>query len=509
MSDPTAAQIAADGVDPTYEVQLWDGGSWVSVAGDVVRVSHALATTGDLGGFLFGTGRAVGAEVAIDAALFATGWQARRIRIGYGLGASNRVIRFTGVITGRSRSGRDGVWRCGGLDALLAGVKVWSPLIVGRPAATATSATSVEDPTSGSYRGGILNYIAWASGGRPLAQAASYPAALFYYEFQRSLLEIPYAWVSGENLWNEADRICKASGGQIYQDDSGTLRYVNPLGLAEGSATYTFTDADLTPSQYEAQNAGPYETASEESDLRSVLSAVSCTYVRRARLGYQEVYNQTNPVRDPIRPGETVTLTLDTQLPLAAPELIAVETDSAIQRTLARPSAAQLVTTIADRKATRVVVTLTNAHTEPILLYGIRLKGTPVGAIETGSASYSGTTALNSDRVLEVPDNALIQTASQARRLCRLIWDFQSGERGIITLTGCPYDHRRSVGELVLFTSADWGETAVPCRIAAIRPTGDGFMDVDLGRSVGLPVRSQFYVIGGSYANATIRELSY
>jgi hypothetical protein len=112
-----------------------------------------------------------------------------------------------------------------------------------------------------------------------------------------------------------------------------------------------------------------------------------------------------------------------------------------------------------------------------------------------------------------VEDNPLIQARSHAERLCRMVYDFHSAERGRIPLPGCPMDTRRYLGEPVYFTSAHaatgWGETETLCRIVSISVTGDGFMDVDLGRAEGLPVRSDFYLIGTAYSTSDELQLSY
>lgn len=512
MADPTAAQIAADVTQPTYAVQLWNGSGWSGdIAADVVRVTHEAATSGDLAGFGFGTGRAWSASIAIDRALFGYDWRRRRVRIGYGFGTSDAVVRFVGVITGRDRDGTDGTWACAGLEALVRGEKLWSPLLRRRPGFTATSVSSIEDPANTAWRGGLGNWILWQIGGRPLAQAGTYPSALFYYDCEQAIIAPEWSWTSGENPWNELDRLCKACGGQVFQDDDGVLRYTSPTGLAANAPSYTFTDAVLTEDQRETLNAGPYETKREQADTEDTVTAVTCSYTSRVLQGYQEVYGDTEARI--VAAGATVTLQLDTQLPIYSPATVRVEYDAGIVRNAARPAPSHLVATITGRAATRFTLTLQNTLGEPIVVYALRLFGRPISAGEPGGVSYSTTSELNTARVLEIPDNPFIQARSHAERLARMVFDYYAGERGLITLTGCPYDPRRFVGEPVYFTSANaavgWNETATPCRITAIRPGGDGFMDVDLGRAAGLPIRSEFFVIGQTYASADVRQMGY
>lgn len=509
MSDPTAAQISADVTQPTYEVQIWDGSSWQAQTANVEHVTHNVQITGDLGGFAFGVGRSLSAEVTIDKAAFGTAWRGKRIRIGYGFATSNKVTKFVGVITGRARGRESGTWRCEGLDVLIEGEKIWSPLFVKRSIATRTTLTSIEDPSNAGYRGGPINYLFWAVGGRPLKQAASYPNALFYYSCEQALLGPKYAWHAGENPWNELERLVQVCGGQVYQDDSGVMRYVGPFSLAQGTPTYTFTDAPLTAEQRVSLNAGPYEDHSEDSTLEQTVTAVTCTFTTRLVQGFQQVYEQVDPLDRPIRPGQTVTLTCDTQLPIYDANRVTVEVDAGINRLGAKPTASQLVATITDRKATRFTVTLQNTASDPISVYALRLRGRPISAGPPETVFFSASGELDTTRVLEVPDSALIQARSHGERLCRMLWDFHVGEHGLITLTGCPMDTRRYVGEPVSFTSSAWGETNTKCRIVAIRPTGDGFMEVELGRAGVLPVATDFFIIGQSYADADVRQLAY
>lgn len=509
MSDPTATQIAADVTQPTYEVQIWNGSTWVSQIANVEHVSSGVQITGELGGFAFGASRGLSAEVTIDKAAFGVAWKGKLIRIGYGFETSDKVVKFVGVITGRARGRTSGTWRCEGLDVLIEGQKIWSPLFVKRPIATKTTISSIEDPSNPGYRGGPINYLFWVCGGRPYEQAGSYPNALFYYSCEQALLGPKYYWQAGENPWNELNRLVQVCGGQVYQDDSGVMRYASPFSLATGTPTYTFTDAALTAAQRVSQNAGPYEDCSEDSSLEQTVTTVTCTFTTRQVQGFQTVYEQADPLDRPIRPGETITLTCDTQLPIYDANRVAVEVDAGIVRPAQKPSAAQLVATITDRKATRFTVTLENTAAEPISVYAVRLRGRPISAGPPETVFFSASGELDQTRALEVPDSPLIQSRSHAERLCRMLWDFHVGDHGLITLAGCPMDTRRYVGEPVFFTCSAWGETNTPCRIVAIRPTGDGFMDVDLGRSADLPVASDFFIIGQAYGDSAVRQLAY
>ena len=508
MTAPTRAQITADVTLPTFTVEVYTGASWVDVSADVVTVDHAMEATGDLAGFGFGVSRGATASVTFDAPQFATEWRGTPIRIKYGFSTSTKHERFVGIITGRSRSAEGGTWRCGGIDVRIEGAKLWSPPLSAfyrRPMATATGAATAEDPAMPGYDRGMFNWICWQTGGRPYEQAASYPNAVYYYSAEHALIAPEFSWVAGENAWEELGRLCRACGGQVYQDDLGVLRYVSPTGLARTSPTHTYTDTPQTAAQRAANGTEHYADISEDSNLESVLTGVTVPFVRRIVGGVQEIYTDQTPRT--VAAGVTATLTLDTQLPLFSFDRAEVE--CAVLRTVRKVNPAEAVVTASSVAAQRVLITVQNTLAEPIQINAVKLFGRPVSAGEEGSAYYSTSGVLQTGRTQEAPDNPYIQTEAHARMLARMLFDFYVGDRGLVSLTGCMYDPDRIVGEPVYLTYSGWAETAELCRIVAIRPSGGDSMDVDLGRADGLPVRDQHFLIGTTYASADTRALSY
>ena len=78
---------------------------------------------------------------------------------------------------------------------------LYSPMIERRPAATKTSASSVENPATGGYVAGLINWVLWQAGGRPYEQAGTYPTADFYYSCDQAILASDWGWVAGEDGW--------------------------------------------------------------------------------------------------------------------------------------------------------------------------------------------------------------------------------------------------------------------------------------------------------------------
>lgn len=510
MSDPTRAQISADVTLPTYQVELYLSGSWTDVSSDVLDISHRLETSNDVSGIAFGTVVSPRATVECHSAGLTRSWELTPIRISYGFSSSNKVRRFAGVITGRSRDAAGCTWECRGWDALIEGVEVRSPMFRRRPIATATSLTSIEDPTNGAYAAGIVNYILWQCGGRPYDQAASYPSALWYYACSHAVIRPEWTWIAGENPWQALQRFVRAAGGQLYQDNYGTMRYVDPLTLASGSATFTFTDAIQTAAQRAANNTAGYGSLSDRAEVERSVTGVTCTYVTRIVQGVQLVYEDTQARRlgPAAASDESLAVDLDTQLPLYSVDR--VERDAATVRTATPATTGEVTISITSQSSQRVSVLLTNDLTVPVQIDGLRVIGRPIAAGEEGTASYvPGGGSLNQGRVLPLEDSPWVQSARHARQLCRMAYDYYATAGTTITLTDVAYDPDRYVGELVALTNSAWNLSAVTHRIVALRPDGGAFMDVDLTPINGLPTISSVFVVGTSYSGSDSRELSY
>ncbi len=510
MAAPTRAQISADVTRPTYKTELFLTGSWTDVSADVDTMRHSVEATGDASGMAFGVVVTPSADVDFNIDGLARSWELTPIRISYGFSTSDLIPRFSGVITGRRRTPFGGTWQCRGWDALIEGKVVRSPLFKRRPIATATTLTSIEDPTNPAYAAGIVNYILWQCGGRPYEQAASYTSALWYYSCTHALIAPEWTWISGENPWQALQRFVRAAGGQLYQDDAGVLRYIDPLTFANGTAAHTYTDAAQSAAQRVTNDTAGYSDLSASDDLTDSVTGMTCAFVTRLVQGVQQVYEDTQPRPITEAGGEKDTLThhCDTTLPIFS--IDRVERDCAVQRTAYAPSTSEVTIGVTSSSSQRITVQVTNELGEPVQVDNIRVFGRPVSAGEEGTAEYiPGGGPLNEERTRPVEDNPWIQSARHARQICRMAYDFASQAGSVITLYDVAYDPDRYVGELVGLTNSAWNLTAEPHRIVALRPEDGSFMEVDLAPLNGLPTRADVFIVGTSYAGGDQRELSY
>lgn len=506
MAPPTRAEIEADVALPFSRVEIHDGAAWVNVSADIVSIEDVIEATqgGDAVGF--GVGIQPSLSIAIDQAAFDIAWEYRPVRISHGFGASSDIRRFIGLLTRRGRGYTSGVWQAEGWNVLISKTEIRSPLFRNRPVAVETTASSIDDPASVFYTGGLINYIFWQAGGRPYEQEATYPEAVFYYSLQPALMSPPFSWTHGENAMEAIYRCCRATGGVVYQDTQGVMRYIEPFSLADADPTFIYTDNKTNLGERVALNVGNYADISEDADIGPAVDTVICPFVIRQVQGVQEIYADKTPRL--IEAGETITLDLDTSLPFVS--LGTVTHVAAFPNNARTATTAQLTITVVSVLAQRITVLLANVTGSLIELFELKATGQPLMAAEQSTVTYTAASGRPYARDKTLEDMPLVQSRAYALRLCRLYWDFYSQPRPVVTLTDCGFDPDRTIGEIVGLDCAPWGYVAVPHRIIALRGKATGaLMDVDLSPITGLPRRRDYYIVDQAYGPADVRKVAY
>lgn len=493
MAPPTRPQIEAVVTLPTYLVEYNTGSGWVAVSADwVLDVSGAAESTAGTG-VQFGAEATAKATIRLDPQAASIPWEGTRVRISFGFATSDRVVRFVGVITEYDRDDEAVVWTAGGFDETIARTPIFSPLFHRRPAATATSATSVEDPTSPSYQAGLVNYICWQAGGRPYEQAASYPSATFYYSCGWAPIAPEWSWCGGENAWDELGRLARSCGMVIFQGADGVLRAQGALQLA-GTSAYTFTEAT-------------YGAIRERASRGETCGAVRCRFTARRLQSHQVVYEDTTPR---VLSGlSTLAITIEFQQPVYdlvfdSGTLLPI---GAVNITTLEGKGYSAAASIANLSATRATLTIGNDSNDPLVISRIQLRGRPIAPVEDGIAVVGSGTP---EREFDGDTGVYVQSRAHAERLAKLYLDTYAAARPTRTLSGCGYDPDRTVGEVVGLTNSAWGLSNVAHRITAIRHADTGAtMEVDLTPVAGLVASADVFVIGTSYSSGDTRQLSY
>lgn len=405
---------------------------------------------------------------------------------------------FTGVITQLHRTFDDCDIQASGMKALISATKIYSPMVVRRAVATKTTVSSTEDPTNPAYAAGLINYALWTCGGRPYEQAVSYPSAVFYYSCDHAIIAPSYAWLAGEDTWAECLRLAQASGGQMYQDADGVVRYKQVLGYAGVTAT-------------DSINLSDYESAEETTDPDIQQGNTwTCQYTPRRKLGTQQIADDTTPRH--VEPGETATIVIEPQNPIVSLETQSggtqLRSDALV---VARqdgervaPGASGYTHTLAV-SAARVTIVVTNASGLAFTVWRVTLRGDPVVAGEAGSVSAGIGTV---ERQIE--PSVYIQRRADAQRLAEMYATFYGAARPVVTISGCVHKPSRYVGQTVNVSNSIWGLTNVPHVILNIRHADTGMSaDYDLAYVGDLPDATQFFIVGVSYSAGTVKYLGW
>jgi hypothetical protein len=482
-----------------YLVELYYSAAWNSVAdSSVLEASGDWQVSGNRNNAIsFGDDTDTTFSARFISSVWANLSDKQPVRYTTTMSGDTTTRTFTGVVTKMHRTLDDCDIGAEGMKVLIAATKIYSPMFVRRPVATKTTASSIEDPTNGTYKAGLINYALWTCGGRPNAQSGSYPSAIFYYDCDHAILAPDYSWLAGEDSWAECLKLAQAAGGQMYQDASGVVRFKQVLGYAGASATDNIGMSDYAT----------IEAMTDPSVLQG--NKWTCQYTPRRRLGTQQVADDTTPRH--VEPGESVTIVIEPQNPLVALE-------TATGGTQLLPTALIIATQDGGRiaqgtgythtldfKAARATIVVTNAGSKAFTIWRVVLRGDPVVATESGSVSSgSGTT----ERQIE--PSVYIQRQSDAQRLAEMCATFYALARANVTVTGCVHKPSRFVGQTVNLSCTPWSMTNVAHVILSIKHDEAGIKaDYELANVSDLPDPSLFFIVGTSYSGSDVRYLGW
>jgi hypothetical protein len=484
-----------------YQVE-WNpsGSSWVDITSYVMSVEGDFQTSGTGNGIGFGDSSDATAKITVDptahgGSLSLATWAYVPIRVTFTANA-NTARGAAGVILEMQQDADKAVFSVVGYKQLISTVRAYSQLLRSRPLATKTTATSIENPATGGYAAGLLNWIMWQAGGRPYEQAGSYSGAAFYYSLAQAPIAPAYSWVAGEDGWLEALRCVRATGGQLYQRPDGVICYVSPLTIAGGSSVWTLTSAS-------------YASVERRSTARDVVSSFNCTYVPRVVAGMTEIISDTN-VRV-VAVGATITVELEPQYPFTSLQTASGGTQllaDAISATCydgTIPAQGSGYTHTLSYSAQHITLTITNAGALPFVIEKITLRGTPLVPTEAGTVTLGSGNPTQS-----IEDNPLIQSRSHAQRLARMALAFYGTARPIITASGVRYDPTiHQVGLCGTITVSAWGLSAAPAVILGVKHSESGLdCDLDVVVTTGLPTLSQYFLVQTASQVAT-KKIGY
>lgn len=484
-----------------YLVEWKPGATWDDITAYVVSVEGDFKTTGQGNGIAFGDSSDAGATLVVDpnatgAPLSVATWAYVPIRVTFTIDAG-AARGAAGVIITFEQPADTVTFNVIGYKQLISTIRVYSGLLTNRPAATKTTASSIEDPSDPSYVAGLLNWILWAAGGRPYEQAATYTTAVFYYSLTQAPIAPAYSWVAGEDAWSEAVKLVRAAGGQLYQRPDGVVSYVSPLSIAGGSALFSLTQDD-------------YQDITRKGSAEDTVNSFTTTYLPRVVAGMQEVVSDTTP--RVVAAGASVTIELEPQYPLAA-----LETASGGTQLLAEAISAtsydgtQILqgtgyTHLLFLAAQLVTIIITNVGSLPFVIEKITLRGQPLVPTEAGTMTIGSGTPTQT-----IEQNPLIQSRGHAQRLARMALAFYGTPRPIITARGCLYDPaNHQIGVAGTLDMSDWGLSSAPIVILGVTINDTGVSaDLDLVETTGLPRLSDYFLVQAASQSGTTKKIGY
>lgn len=484
----------------TYTVEVHSG-TWVTIDPNAIIAVDIQQQISGNDGLPIAFGEDTDTSATITAV--ATAWTAFLdripIRITYTINGTTSQQVFHGVAKERSRTLDEVSIKCAGLKDLMNTRRGYSPMFYRRPVATATSVTSVEDPTVSTYAGGLINWILWQAGARPAAQDASYPDAAFYYECDEAILAPDWSWVAGEPGWDEMLKLARASGGQVYQSSDGVIRYKQPLSFASGSATITLDES-------------VYATLEETIPTDQYATRVVASYTPRIARATQEVLSDTTPRL--IEAGAGLVFSLEPQYPLKSLEgtFDSSGTGSVDQTCFTVnyfdgtpvPYSGSGYTVAVSYLAQKITFGVQNWTARPILLNRITLRGEPVTAGETGNVTLGPAITTDGQAERTIEDSVYVQSKAHATRLANLTLALYGSARAVRTAGGCPYNPNITLGDTVYLTSSTFGLSAARHLVTDISTSDTGgettYRLLDLA---GLPATSEYYIVGTNHSGQT------
>lgn len=479
------------------------GGSWVDVTDYVMQVSGDFSSSGQGSGFLFGDSSEQRSSIQIDPrakspTLDLSAWAMMPWDVEFTVD-SNTDRGVAGIAIDVSEDQDTATYTIVGWKQLISTVRVYSDLFYRRPIATATTASSIENPATGGYAAGLLNWIMWQAGGRPYEQSGTYPAATFYYSFSQAPIAPRYSWVCGEDGWAEAIRLVRAAGGQLYQRPDGVIAYANPLSFAGGAAVF-------------ALGLDDYGSVVRRGDASPVVSSFSCEYVPRFPGGLQVVLDDSSP--RVVADGQTIIVEKVLQYPILTGTLetasgggtqLLPEAISATSFDGTQVEQGTDYTHTIEVSAQRVVITIENVSGLPFVIERITLRANPLLPGEAGTVTVG-----SGNPTQTIEQNPLVQSRSHAQRLARQALAYYGLARPVITAAGVVYDPtNHQIGNAGTLTIAEWGLSSAAVVLTGVKMSETGTTaDLDLVETAGLPALSEYWLVASGAQSGT-KKIGY
>lgn len=404
------------------------------------------------------------------------------------------------------------------------------------------SLLSKQDPANNKV--GIINSILWSIGGRPYKYKNVFDTNLlnyapkFYFDCDASLMNPEWVWFNYDNLLNDLELLCRASGGVLFQNTQGIVEYRNVYGIRAGVSA-VLTDTDYSSLTFGESSLEPY-------------SRLLMTFTPRYLSGSQEVFSDS--LNEILVGPQVISKVIEFQKPVAyllnktvsgqlADTLVSTQyqkTTELIQATTPSLSKVpvffridpyedwylpkytfsgvlgvfyeQRDTNRLPSQSAKIYMTQSGVYADyTVFLNNLKLYGRALEASKTqnyiANISYSG--SYTGFRELRLNDNPYVQSYYDAERYVTIAQYLTASPRDVITLEGVSSSKNLELANIVELNSSLMQVSGL-FKVTGIRYDNDGASSQLTLIYVGdLTQRSSVYIVGTEYLTSETKYLSF
>lgn len=278
------------------------------------------------------------------------------------------------------------------------------------------------------------------------------------------MFTIPFAWMDDESPIEECWALASACGGRFYYDvRNDEFTYENA-----GHWLLSPHDTVSTSAPDNAFTRADFVALSMRFDDSDLFSDVTVEYSGREVGASEVLWEPDEQIIVPTNSSKEIEVVL--RQPAYTMDTISYHATTAGGLDIT----GNVTVALSGKKAQRATMTITNANTTyAAYLHGVSVAGQPIVGGPEGEAEANSSASFwtgRTKRKRAIRTNLFVQTSAHAAKLAAMLSDIHEEPRQLYTLTGCPGDPRRNLGDRISITDADlFGGATQYAYITAIR----------------------------------------
>lgn len=397
---------------------------------------------------------------------------------------------------------------------------------------------------------GIINALLWSIGGRPYkykslydnqyaSVAGQYPK--FYFDCDVSAMDPEWTWFNYENLFDDLNSLCKASGGILRQDSDGVVRFENIYNFNK-----TFTGVTLTDSSYSSLELGEFGTEPYSRIVTTYtprfLSSAQIVFSEKfaENLAYQESLTRRVNFDKPVWKILNTVLSGQLSDSIVSSGLVQINDSAQVQTVdifgVQRPVKFKITphttfavtryipsgvsgtftqvlndNVVASQSATveienSVVSDSSSLYIGDVKIYGRSLEAGGQQRYVLQVRPYS---SISGYKEFTIPDNPYVQSDLHAQRLSQVTKYLMENNRVQVSIQDVPFVSGLTLGQIIRIDSTI-NELDEYFRVTSIEHV-DAFsrMNINAISISGLYTQGDLFIVGTTYAGSDTRVLSF